>query len=366
MKHKLNKKFIYRFLSISLIIILFCACGFSWGWHIDSGTDPSVAPVVYKSNVVNAGEYAEFEIRFQNNIQTTESYTDRLIVAVAVPKVWNPRDEGNIEMTWQCVSDEQEPQPMDIIPVGTLPVRADGTWENVLLNLYGVGPNVSDDIQWVAFIARDSYTQSSGDKNYKANIKVKTSSNNLSAKIGFALSHEKDGGASGESGIGGNWYGHDAVIWGECLEVVNGEGDLIDFCEFHLNAQTPGMSTQNDILTLKYVGDIVKNALYEEAEKNDAEIYLKATATTKTGKKIEVTERMIKEGTWGLTYSKTFWPEGLFEIAKDEALDTIEYYFTNKDGSQYISAYDDENKVALQDNPNYPGKPIEPFIFRFQ
>jgi hypothetical protein len=159
-------------------------------------------------------------------------------------------------------------------------------------------------------------------------------------------------------------------MWGDCFEVTDGEGaEPIDFCQYHFNQATPGNASQNDIITFRYIGDYYINQLIDESD-----IYLNAKAYTVEGNTYTVNEisektKLIKDSKWGVMWSITMWPEGLFGVPANETIDNIEYYFTNSDKTLYVSKYDDE--VVRDANPGFetelvrPGRPVTPFMYYF-
>jgi hypothetical protein len=265
---------------------------------------------------------------------------------------------------------------MSPIPDGTSPAHKPGlTWDQALLNKFGgENPNVLDDTQWVAFVSDDAETINNGGNDFtlfiKVRIKIKTGPDNLRAKIGFFVNYESDG--LSEFDPNDNQVGpdHYKAMWGDCFEVTDGEGaEPIDFCQYHFNQTTPGNATQNDILTFRYIGDYYNNQLIDETD-----IYLNAKAYTVEGNIYEVDEisektKLMKDSQWGVMWGKTIWSEGFFGIPAGETIDRIEYYFTNGDGTLYVSKYDDdavrEAEPGFEDELVRPGRPVVPFMYYF-
>ena len=364
-----NKILIYKILVCIISLITFISCGIAWYEnHGDTFKDEykdNRSPVIYKTSAVKAGEEAEF-VMYVKCASNQDNETHKLIVAVNVPKVWT--DTKNAEITWENSDDLGTERKMSLIPEGTSPKNRPGlTWDQALLNAVGGrNPNILDDMQWVAFQSNDSWTINNGGNDYtlfiKVKIKIKTGPDNLRAKIGFFANYDNDGLGTDED----RWK----VMWGDCFEVTDGEGaEPIDFCQYHFFQATPGNATQNDILTFKYIGDYYNNQLI-----NESNIYLNAKAHTANGKTYTIDEisdktKLIKDSKWGVMWSNTLWPEGYFGIPANETITHIEYYFTNANGSLYVSKYDDE--LVRDANPGYeeelvrPGRPITPFVYYF-
>ena len=358
MKFKPNVQKIVRYLSAIIITVLFVACGFQLlsdhGLYFDDEYKNINSPVVYNTSSVSAGEYANFT--FYVKAEANEDKTDKLVIAFQVPKSWT--EAQNAEVTWELWNDIGTLRPMDLLT--TSPKNQPGlTWDQALNNVVGGRTeNVLDDMQWYAFQARDSWTIYNNIHLYlKIRIKVKTGPDNLRAKIGFFVNHADDGLGTDED----RWK----VIWGDCFDVTDGEGDIIDFCEYHFNQGTPGSATQNDILTFRFIGDYYTNDLMTE-ENN---IYMNAVAFTSNGNSYTIDEisektKMKRDSEYGIMYSLTFWPEAYFNIPSGETITSIKYYFTNDDGTKYVSDYDEQHKEDPVP-PSGPNKDIEPFTYNF-
>lgn len=358
MKYKFKTQRIVKYLIMFAIGVAFIACGFQLlndhGTYFDDEYKNINSPVVYKTNSVKAGEEAEFI--FYVKAEANEEKTDKLIVAIQVPKSWT--EAQNAQVTWELWNDIGTLRPMELL--SSSPKNQPGlTWDQALLNkVGGRTENVLDDMQWFAFQAKDSWTIYNNIHLYiKVRFKVKTGPDNLRAKIGFFVNHADDGLGTDED----RWK----VQWGDCFEVTDGEGDVIDFCEYHFNQGSPGTATQNDILTFKFVGDYYKSDLMSEVNN----IYLNAIALTDKGNSYRIDEisektKMMKESDYGMTYSKTFWPESYFGIPDGEIITSIKYYFTNNDGTKYVSDYDEQHKNDPVP-PSGPSKDIEPFKYNF-
>jgi hypothetical protein len=369
MKINFNKKWIYRLTSGLLIFLICISCGIAWyenhGEIFKDEYQNDNSPIIYKTNSVSAGEDAEF-IMYVKCASNYDNETHRLIVAVNVPKVWT--EARNAIITWENNEDMGVERTMSPIAEGASPKNKPGlSWDQALLNTVGGrNPNILDDMQWIAFQADDPWSVHNGGNAYtlflKIRIKIKTGPDNLRAKIGFFANYDGDG-------LGGD-EDHWKVMWGDCFEVTDGEGaEPIDFCQYHFNQATPGNATQSDIITFKYIGDYYVNPLISESD-----IYLNAKAYTVEGNTYTVNEisdktKLRKDSKWEVMWSATVWPEGFFGVPANETIDRIEYYFTNSDGTLYVSKYDDD--VVRDAEPGYeeelvrPGRPVTPFVYYF-
>lgn len=287
---------------------------------------------------VKAGQIATFKMNVR--IEPAEAHTgEHLIIGYLVPKSW--KADQNTTVTYTTNLAPGVVKTMSLIPEGTLPKNGNGlTWEAALKNRFKVGPNVQDDMQWIAYWSDEVYSVNNGEKlSAVVSIKTKTGPDNMRVKLGFFVNHSDDGLGSDTK--------HWKVMYTSCFDVVDGEGDVVDFCDLHFNSAQPAGATKDDILTFRFQGDIAQNVL-EDAQ----QIYLCATAFTNKGKtytvcNLDAKAKMIKENEFGNTYSLTFWPAGYFGIPADESVTSIQYTFLNQDGSI-------ELKQTLDDGSQIP------------
>lgn len=295
--------------------------------------------VSYDQDQVNAGEEAVFKMKVNLDPIADES-PSRFVIAFCCPKEWAPRE--NVRVWFESTLEPGREIEMLMIPADEAPKNNPGsTWEAELWKVHGKGPNVLDDVQWVAFYSSEYYEMKNGQKvDVNVTIKTTTGMQNLRVKLGFFVNHTWQAMDTGD---------HSKVGWGDCFEVVNGEGDIIDFCELHANMNQPGYTTKNDIVTIKYLGRIVENDPLDGA----GTIYMDAIAYTGNGNTYEKKHSyMPKEGSFGQTYAITFWPAGFFGIPAGEEITRIEYIFTNEDGSlQLLEDVKDDNGDVIDKVP---------------
>lgn len=288
--------------------------------------------------VVSAGEFATFKMNVR--IEPGEAHSGvRLVIGYLVPKSW--KAVQNTTVTYTSNIEPGVIKTMSLVPEGTLPKNGNGlTWEAALKNRFKVGPNVLEDMQWIAYWSDEVYSVNNGEKlRAEVSIKTKTGPDNMRVKLGFFVNHTDDGINSTDQ-----WK----VSYTNCFEVVGGEGDVVDFCELHFNSAQPAGATKDDILTFRFQGDIAQNILEDATE-----IYLCATAFTDNGKaytvcNLDEKSKMLKENEFGNTYSLTFWPAGYFGIPADESISSIQYSFMNQDGSAELKqVLDDLSEIPF-------------------
>lgn len=295
---------------------------------------------------VKAGETVTF--KFDGRIQIDGDATgEAFIVAFLVPRSWNAAQ--NARVTYR--EDKFEPNidhAMTVIPDSESPQNYKGmSWGAALKKKYGIRNNVLDDMEWIAFKSK-SYEKVNGTINYTVTIKCNAGTNNLRFKPAFFINHSTDG-------LGSDTQ-HYTVADGECFEVVEGKGAVVDFCSVHYYAITPLLSLQDDFVTFTFQGDIYPNEL-ADCDK----VYLEATAYTVEGNQYPVLEKsektLMKRDKKLSRYSLTIWPGGFFGIPEGETITHIDYIFTNEDGTIYISKTEDDrdnNGEEIEDGVKTP------------
>lgn len=321
--------------STFLLMLLVFACVELDSIDINQGTEEE--PKYW----VNAGDVATFTLKGHINNQATSDETDvRLVVAILVPTSWNARQNTVVTYDPTMLDTETTPLSMSPIPVSDSPTNQPGlTWDAALKNRYGVGTNVLNDMEWVAFQTDKVYTlPTHNNPEFTVHIKCKTGPKNLKAHIGFFINSSKDGLSNDEQYF-------KMQMSEECFQVVNGTGVEIDFCEYHFNQMEPLAALQDDYITFTFRGDTHDNELI-----NADAIYINATAITESGRRYEIHEKtsktlMKKEGTdFSNVYSMTMWPTGFFNVDEGEIITKIEYIFTNADGTVVVNQSDEDGE----------------------
>lgn len=333
-----------------LIVLVMVGCVFLDDVIINQGTED--APKYW----VKAGEVATFTL--QGHIDAAEGRDSKFLVALLVPKSWNARENTVVTYVATGKEDGVTPFPMSPVDPKLIPTNVTVPWADALKEEYGVGDNVLNDMEWVAYCADKLYSIANGDKfNYTITFKCTAGPKNLRFKPAFFVNFAHDDFAQDERY---NKY------WSEqCFEVVEGEGSVVDFCSFHFNKIEPLTVLQDDFVTFTFLGDIYPNKLVGEG-KNP--IYMESTAYTDNGNIYTVTERsdrtlMTKEDrTHSNIYSLTIWPAGYFGIPEGETITRIEYIFTNKDGTITITQTDDD----IASEGGEVGDTKEPFVCELQ
>ncbi|MGI6242231.1 MAG: DUF4961 domain-containing protein [Prevotella sp.] len=353
MKRIIKKKWGIPTLVTVMAVLLIVSCGlFIDGYHIaqiDNGKE------VYYAY---AGQEMKFSINghLECNTDDNNGITGNLVFAMLVPKDWNFSKNAIVTYKNDLADDPDALLPMEIMPETSLPKNGGGkSWQQCLINRYGVGPNVLDDMEWVVFqTARKWNILNNQTPKYTIYIKAKAGMKNLRCKLGFFVNDTDDGFSTDDRR-------YKCIFANECFEIVGGQGMTIDFCNNHYSKVTPLTALQNDYVTVSYVGDIATNHLNDYKD-----IYLQGEAITKDGHVYKIDRRdastlMKRTGELSKTYTKTFWPTGFFGVPLGKEIESFNYWFTNADGTETITQSDDDF-IQL-------GKPLpttkEPFNFKF-
>lgn len=287
---------------------------------------------------IDAGQIATFVMNGHIEVAGDQvQYDDRLIFAILVPKAWkllenNPQVtyRTTVLETWETVS------TMSPIPDTQSPKNMQGyTWPDALMERFGVGTNVLNDMEWVAFKSDKGYHLNNGDKPYfEVTVKCYVGMQNLRARLGFFINRDDDGLSQDDR--------YFKASFSDPFTVENGTGTYIDFCTYHYNAVEPLESNQNDFITFSFIGSAHINDLSATGE-----VYFNAVAHTDAGNTYEVMARdastlMKRENSYSSTYKKTIWPAGFFGIPESETITKIEYQFVNADGTIVINKTADD------------------------
>ncbi|MBB5394095.1 DUF4961 domain-containing protein [Mucilaginibacter sp. AK015] len=268
---------------------------------------------------------------------------DYLIFGFLVPKGWKAAQ--NTKVTYN--SPALGGGTMTLLTDATLPKNGGGlTWPAYMKKTFGIGGNLIDDMEWVAYQSDKSFTHNgntfTGD--ISINIKVGADNNNTLVKLGYVITDSGNGFTSDGNGT----YYSEVVT--PCFELTGGTGDVVDFCNPQLTIVDPPKSLDNDFVTLTFDGTVVATPLSGENE-----LYLCATAYTNDGKTIQVCEqtdktRMVQTTATSKRYRVTFWPRAFFNITDAQTITKMEYFVTNKAGT---------TKVGY-------GNTLEPFVYTFK
>lgn len=267
---------------------------------------------------------------------------DFLIFGFLVPKGWKTSQNTTITYTSPLGNGT-----MTLIPNTTLAKNGGGlNWPDYMRKTFGIGGNLIDDMEWVAYQSDKSYTHSGAEIKADLNIKIKVGAdnNNTLVKLGYCIT---DSGNGFTSDGNGTYY---SVMFTPCFELTGGSGDLVDFCNPQLTTINPPKSLDNDFVTLTFDGNVTTTGL-----SGAQEVYLCATAYTSDGKTITVCEqtnktKMVQLPSGSKKYQITVWPRSFFGVSDAQTITKMEYFLTNASGSV---------KVGY-------GNTLSPFVYNFK
>lgn len=289
---------------------------------------------VEQPSEINGGEVLHATLTA--NVTTNTDQTSKLMIAILVPKIWNARQKATVTFTSEVSSGIQQ---MTVIPAGAPAPNGQGLdWPSYLASKIGNGGNLINDWEWVAFYSNSDYTlPGNADVDVEVYVSIPTTEDNISFKMGYAIANSSDG--LSESDRYGSFFPG-------CLR-VNGNGDLIDFCNPQLASVEPRTATDNDIITITFDSGVSANDL-----ENSTDVYLCATGVTTTGERLEVClandqSKLVSLGAG--RFRIDCWPREYFSVPEGKTLSRLEYYFTDASGSI---------KVGY-------GGGLDPFLFTF-
>ncbi|MGI4751438.1 MAG: DUF4961 domain-containing protein [Janthinobacterium lividum] len=250
---------------------------------------------------------------------------DYFIFGFLVPKGWSAAQNTAITYTSSIGSGN-----MQLIPSTTLAKNGGGlNWPDYMKKTFGIGGNLIDDMEWVAYQTDKSYPHTgntiTGDLNI--NIKVGADNNNTLVKLGYVIA---DSGNGFTSDGNGTYYSFKVT---PCFQLTGGTGDVVDFCNPQLTTINPPKSLDNDLVTLTFDGTVVATAL-----SGAQNVYLCATAYTSDGKSVTICDqsdktKMVQLPAGSNRYQTTFWPRSFFGIADGQTITRMEYFLTDKSGA---------------------------------
>ncbi|GHE35722.1 DUF4961 domain-containing protein [Sphingobacterium griseoflavum] len=297
---------------------------------------------VDQASSVQAGEVFEATLTAHVNAAQERSNV-RFVIGILLPRSW--RAAANTKMTY--TSDFGSGELVQIPSSVRAPNSGNNlAWSPALMNKFGIGPNLIDDMEWVVFWTREQYNIVNGDQvEIDAKISIRTGEQNMRFKVGYFVGSSEDGLNDFLGGPGALYKS----MFSSCFEVTDGEGDIIDFCNPPQTFLTPFRSSDNDILTLTFDREILPGPLGDD-------IFLCATAELADGTFKEVCQQdahsrlTLLTGTRG-RFEITFWPRQHFALTAGESIIRLTYYFTDASGAIKVG---------------YANSPDEPFTHTFR
>lgn len=273
-----------------------------------------------------AGETVTFIMHSgaEPRIEGSGTYTTQLLAGIMVPKNWNARRNAILKYT-----SPKGNGTMRLIPDSEVEPVSGLNWHQAAKKMFGIGPNLVDDFEWIIYRSTQSYTFANNeDIDFNVAVECNVGSENMLVRLGFYV------GSSIEN-LRPEDTDYKKFTFSEVFQVTDGEGDLIDFVNPQLGTVQPVKSLDNDIITLNFNGGVVNTVL-----DNENEVYLHARAFDQGGQLIgevnESSEKTRLTSMQGKRFLIDIWPRGFFNIAKGVQIARLEYFFTDQTGTKVV------------------------------
>jgi len=257
-------------------------------------------------------------------IQGGGSYSTQLVAGIMVPKGWNARK--NLTMSFTSPKGNGT---MRIIPDSELEPVSGLSWHQAAKKMFGIGPNLVDDMEWIVFRSTQAYSfVNNEDIDFTVKAECNVGAENMLASLGFYI------GSSIEN-LRPEDTDYKKFTFSNAFEVTDGEGDLIDFINPQLGTVQPVKSLDNDIITLTFDGGVTNTVLDHEPA-----IYLHVRAMDESGKLIAEIRKQTADtkltDVGGKKYLIDIWPRGFFKVDKDVHIARLEYFYTDITGTKSV------------------------------
>lgn len=252
------------------------------------------------------------------------NYTTQLLAGIMVPKGWNARKNAVLTFT-----SPKGNGTMRMIPDAEIEPVSGLSWHQAAKKMFGIGPNLIDDFEWIVYRSTQSYTfVNNEDIDFDVKVTSLTSEENMLVSLGFYV------GSSIEN-LRPEDTDYKKFAFSDPFEVTDGDGDLVDFINPQLGTVQPVKSLDNDIITLTFDGGVTSTVL-----DGMQQIYLQVKAFDEEGKLIgevnEKTELTQVKPIGGKKYLIDLWPRGYFNLNKETHIAWLEYYYTDATGSKIV------------------------------
>jgi len=257
-------------------------------------------------------------------IEEPGTYTTQLVAGIMVPKSWNARE--NAVLTFKSPKGNGT---MRMIPDAEAEPVSGVSWHQAAKRMFGIGPNLVDDFEWIVYRSTQSYTfKNNEDISFDVNVECNVGSENMLVRLGFYV------GSSIES-LRPEDTDYKKVAFSDVFEVTGGEGDLTDFVNPQLAVVQPVRSLDNDIITLNFDSGVTHTVL-----DNEEAVYLSIRCFDETGAQVaevsEQTDRTRLTAIGGKRFRLDLWPRKYFNLERDQHISRLEYYYTDATGTQRV------------------------------
>jgi len=266
------------------------------------------------------------------------TYTTQLLAGIMVPKSWNARK--NLTMNFTSPKGNGS---MRIIPDNETEPVSGLNWHQAAKKMFGIGPNLVDDMEWIIFRSVQSYTfVNNEDIDFTVKATCNVGPDNMLVSLGFYV------GSSIEN-LRPEDTDYKKITFSNSFEVMGGEGDLVDFINPQLGTVQPVKSLDNDIISLTFDAGVTNTVLDKESN-----IYLHVKALDADGQVLgyvmQQDDKTKLQDIGGKRFLIDLWPRGYFKLAKGKQLAKLEYFFSDQTGQKVVGY----------------GNTSEPFKFTFR
>lgn len=309
-----TRTLLYCYLAVGLFVTLFLVhCGLT-----------ALTVTVPEQATVNERVTFVMHSGAEPRIEGSGTYTTQLLAGIMVPKSWNARENAVLTFT-----SPKGNGTMRMIPNSEIEPVSGVNWHQAAKNMFGIGPNLVDDFEWIVYRSTQSYTfRNNEDISFDVKVECNVGAENMLVRLGFYV------GSSIEN-LRPEDTDYKKVAFSQVFEVTGGEGDLIDFVNPQLAAVQPVRSLDNDIITLMFDAGVTHTAL-----ENQDDIYLTVKCFDESGALIaqldEQTDKTRLTSIGGKRFLLDFWPRGYFNLEKDQRIARLEYYYTDATGAQRV------------------------------
>lgn len=309
-------KYVYLFIGIGMTLFLM-HCGLT-------------ALTVTVPARAKANERATFYMHSgaQPRIEEPNTYTTQLVVGIMVPKSWNARQ--NAVLTYTSTKGNGT---LRMIPDSETEPVSGLNWHQAAKKMFGVGPNLIDDFEWIIYRSTQSFTFTNNederaDLSFDVKVECNVGNENMLVSLGFYV------GSSIEN-LRPEDTDYKKFTFSNPLEIYEGEGDILDFVNPQLSTVQPVKSLDNDIITLTFDAGVIETEL-----ENLEDVYIQIKAFDESDQLLgEINTREIKsklKPSAGKKIILDIWPRGYFNIQPNAQIARLEYFYTDGTGTKKV------------------------------
>ena len=167
-------------------------------------------------NYAKAGTTATFKMHGHIKVQGDPRNDKRLVFGFLAPKSWNLAQNARVSYTEDTFDPNIGEQNMTLIPLTEQPSNKPGlSWSAALMQEYGVGTNILEDMEWAAYWTRP-YNGVADEIHFTIYVRVPVGNKNLRFKPSFFINSTDDNFSTSADAKKCEEAG--------CFEVVEGEG----------------------------------------------------------------------------------------------------------------------------------------------